>query len=371
MALQMYAAPYVFAYSFFLSFIILLYYGKFYNLRTYKGIILSIISISLFISPFLFFYFLMSNGSTALQNLSVTELPYFYELFSLRIADFLRPLPSHILYGKASELYIPFVALKHIFPGVLLSFCLFLGLWFRKNYLFFIALLVFFILGSGHYLVYTDAIQIKSPFYFFYANLGFENILRIPSRFNILVLISIALIAFKTLAEISKKSSALLLSSYFIAVLIFVESALWKKKIYPSIDQLEYFNESNEFMLAQGPSNVVTLNLPTGIIYGESDKREFFYMINRTVQANRTVNGSGAYNPDSRIELWKFFNQEDIDADDFCNYIRKRLITAVLVFPELTSGKIENEQVNVVNKCSCLKLEREFNNGFIYSVIYL
>jgi hypothetical protein len=358
--LQIYLAPVVFILLSYVLVIITIFKIR-ANLNFFK-IFFSIGFILIFIAPFLWVYFFLDLGVNGISFATNHELSLYQKYLTINIFDFLRLYPNHLLYPDISEINNNFVWLKHLFPGFFVFILFITGLRIKRNKLFIFIFIFIFLFGNGEFLIHLESFKVNNPFYnLFLLNDGI-NIFRIPSRVNVLLLFCFLMIAFITLESLFERGKINKWIFYIFIILLFVESSLWYKNKFESAKILNSEIKMNNYIKNKYASHSILLNLPSGLFDKKSDIREFKYMVNRYSQSVNILNGSVAFYPKSRINMWKILDSNDLNNEIFCKFLKKQNVSIVLLYTKWQYTEVEKRQINIALQSNCLKVDTTIND---------
>ena len=368
-AAQIYASPVVFVLLFFMSALIVLVKERHSLLGNVKSYLVAFIIVLALTIPYIFSYLVNNSGHNSLMYIDVDKI-FLSRYLSLQWNDFARIHPLHLIYGCESGLDHPLVSLKHAFPGFLISFFALLSILFRKAWMFILISVVLFIIGSGKYIFINEQTYWSNPLGYLFFNVDFYDFFRVPSRVGLALLACFILIAFVSIERVAGLFKYGRQFSLVIALLVVSESGLWSKRVFNSSEVLGSVHPFNDYVRSSTNSHKVVLNIPSGLFSSAKDSREFIYMMNRYHQGGNTLNGSVAYLPQSRLDLWKLLDNVDLNEEAFCSYLYDQHVTDVFLFENFIIDASDQVQVDIVKSCNCLVLDNTIDNIALYKVQY-
>lgn len=359
--LQLYAAPTVFIFLFFSIATFILIEDKFQLFKYFKFYATSFLIIAISATPYISGYLFHLDGKNSLSFLNVNPL-LLNRFLSIQWYDLFKFHPAHFFSKEASNWEQSIGLLKNSFPGFIIFILASASLFLKKSRRFIILFLVLFLVGSGRYLFISEHHFFPNPIDILLYRINFYNIFRVPVRVNMVLLFCLLCLSGIFLDKVFtyfKHGKYIVVA--FLTFLI-LESILWKAKTYNSDVEIASFTKINPYVLSKKDSFNIVLNIPSSLFSPYKDSREFKYMINRFHQQNKTLNGSSAYLPESRIQLWKLLNEKNLNEKTLCDYLQEQKVDGVFVFKDFIEDDIDLNQVNIALNCKCLEVQKTIDN---------
>lgn len=359
--IQLYTAPTVFIFLFFSTATLILIEDKFKLFNYFKFYGVSFLIVTIIITPYILAYLLHLEGKNSLLFINVDQM-LINRYLSIQWYDLFKIHPAHFFSTETSDWEQSIGLLKNSFPGLLIFLLATASLFLKKSRRIIVLFLIMLIVGSGRYIFISEELFFPNPLDFIFYRIDFYNIFRVPVRVNIVLLLFLLCLSGIFLDKVFNYFKY---GKYIVAILLsflILETSLWKAKIYASQKEITSFTAINSTILDKKDSFNIVLNIPSSLFSPFKDSREFKYMINRFYQENKTLNGSTAYLPESRLQLWELLNDEHLNGKDFCLYLLQQKVDGVLVFKDYIEDNIDGHQVNVALNCDCLEIENKENN---------
>jgi len=372
-SLQYYLSPVVFLFLFFSCSLILLSF-KHFNLQVLKGLGALFLVIIFMLWPALHKLYLVlgTNELLYFDTIDKESLYKYYRFTSFELIDLIRPYSNHLIYSKLFDLeeLSRFVDLKYLFPGFLMTGVFLVNAILNRPYFLIFSFIVIFLIGCGSYIHYYEYQRINNPFSFLFDKLELRNVFRNTNRLNLLILV-FYIISITTLFQyFSKKffnNKKIELFAILILILINLEVSLYSKKVYASQSLIESFNGINKFIASNGQFN--SLNIPRGTKYAFGDKREGIYVLNNYHQNQFLVNGLSKFPSKSHIEIDRILNNNPPNGKEFCKLITKYNIERVVVYQAMIQNLNDSLQVELIDKCKCLKKINSYQHVSLYKAL--
>ena len=310
------------------------------------------------------------------------------EFNSADVKDYFLTTPDNILYGKLSQSYQEERnwGEHSLFPGLSVVFLSIIGMFSisKKKSLdslnshiiyngkttqnFYILLAFFaFILTLGSTLhFFGNNIDLHLPYYYLYKYLpGFDS-MRVPSRLDILVMLSLSVLAGYGLSKLlaSKKENSKTVITLLFVMLVILESYVpIGAAITPAGDKIPEVYK----WLSNEPGDFAIVELPTGNVVENNLYYDTKYMYYSTYHWKKLVNGYSGFFPSKYLEILKelqtFPSNESI-------YILQNLGVKYII---VHSGDIDQDKWNamnseITNKYKNLKLIKVFDQDYVYRV---
>ncbi len=342
-----------------------------YQLKLILFLICSIVTVVPFAIP----YFQAAQDYGFARNLEEVSS------FSADVADYFLTMPGNLIYGSVSE---PFqlnrnFAEHSLFPGVLpivlalygiLCFKKFkinnqtkLGLIYRGGELniYIFMLILSFILSLGSPLhFFGHIINIDLPYKFLWEFVpGFKS-MRVPSRFGIVFMLSLSVLAgygFNRLIKFRSHKSAI---SFFIITLILSENlyipfAFETTSIGQEIPEVYKWleNDTEKFAIVE---------LPIGNIW--EDTRDLYFS---TYHWKYLVNGKSGFCPDYYYDISRIFQK--FPSKESILFLQKIGVRyAILHSAKINPNESLRIEKDILNYSASARLIKVFNGDYVYKI---
>lgn len=337
--------------------------------------VIFIISAIIVIAPFAFPYLQVAQEYGFTRTLD--EVSY----FSANLGDyFLTPI-NNLVYGKMSEQFqINRNVSEHsLFPGLtavilaLYGLCCIkkfkitsedkIGLIYtgseRQNIYLFILFLTFILsLGSPLHF-YHYIINIDLPYKFLYEYLpGFKS-MRVPSRFGIIVMLALSILASYGVAKIIRFRNHKFLISFFIVVLIITENLYipWSWGTKPIDDKVPEVYK----WLSNDAGNFSIVEIPVGRI---TDSKYLYYS---TYHWKYLVNGYSGFVPQGYLDIINIL--QNFPSNESIDILRSIGVKYIIIHSKdidpNNSSRIEH---GLLKYSDCVSLVKVFENDYVYEI---
>lgn len=306
---------------------------------------------------------------------------------SADVMDYFLTSPHNVLYGKLSQ---PYQESRNwgehsLFPGFLVVILSLIGLsrlskrsssgpldiqFYTggriQNFYVILALCAFVLTLGSKLHFFGNIIDLHLPYYYLYKYLpGFDS-MRVPSRLNIVVMLSLSVLAGYGLHKLlNYKSSTLkiLITLLFSIVIIFESYVPFVVAITPAGDDIPdvykwLSNESDDFAIVE---------LPTGNISANSLDYDTRYMYYSTYHWKKLVNGYSGFFPPKYFELIEKLHA--FPSKESIRVLKSLDIKYIIIH----SGNLDQDRWydmknEIDNNYKDLKLAKVFDQDYVYEV---
>lgn len=310
------------------------------------------------------------------------------EFYSADVADYFLTPPSNILYGELSQ---PYQEERNwgehsLFPGLLVIFLSIIGIFSisrikssdslnininfngkaTQNYYILLAFFAFILTLGSTLHFFGNSINLHLPYYYLYKYLpGFDS-MRVPSRFDIIVMLSLSVLAGYGLSKLlasKKENSKTVITSLFVMMVILESYVPVDVAITPADDQIPEMykwlsNESDDFAIVE---------LPTGNVVGNTLHYDTKYMYYSTYHWKKLVNGYSGFFPPKYMELLK--ELQTFPSNESIQILHSLKIRYIIIHSgDLNQDKWNAMNSKITNKYKNLKLEKVFGQDYVYII---
>ena len=309
------------------------------------------------------------------------------DFYSADVMDYFLTSPHNVLYGELSQPYQESRNWREhsLFPGFLVVILSLIGLSRLskrsssgpldikfstggriQNFYVILALCAFVLTLGSKLHFFGNIIDLHLPYYYLYNYFpGFDS-MRVPSRINILVMLSLSVLAGYGLHKLlSNKSSTLkiLVTLFFSIVIIFESYVPFGVDITPVGDDIPdvykwLSNESGDFAIVE---------LPTGNISENSFDYDTKYMYYSTYHWKKLVNGYSGFFPPKYFEILE--ELQTFPSKESIHILKSLEIKYIIIHSGTLDQYRWNDMKNEIDdNYKDLKLVKIFDQDYVYEV---
>lgn len=357
----------------------------FYDLDFKFKLVIFIIFFIIIILPFTLPYIQVQHEYGFTRSLGEIDM------YSADVADYFLTPPNNVLYGKISQPYQEHRNwVEHsLFPGISVIFLSLFGLLsinklrtynFRKIHVvyegistqnFYVILAFFaFVLTLGPTLhFFGNVINLHMPYYYFFKYVpGFDS-MRVPSRLNIIVMLSLSVLAgygLNKLIKTKNKSKKILISSLF--VIIVISESLYIPlgvAITPTGEEIPdvykwLSNETGDFAIVELPTGYFTTT-------GNNLHYDTKYMYYSTYHWKKLVNGYSGFFPPKYIEILD--ELQTFPSNESINVLKSLEVEYIIIHSnEFAEDKWNDMKKEIANDYKDVILVETFGKDYVYQI---
>ena len=313
------------------------------------------------------------------------------EYYSADVGDYFLTPPNNIIYGKISQ---PYHENRNwgehsLFPGMGVIFLSLYGLLsiikFKignskkrgliytggsmQNFYLFLAFFAFILTLGPHLNFFGHSIDITLPYTYFYEYLPGFGSMRAPSRFNIIVMLSLSVLAgygLNKLIKSRRKTKKTLISVIFILIILseslYVPVGIGITPVGEGIPEVYKWlaNEKDDFAIVELPTGYFT---PTGNNLWYDTK----YMYYSTYHWKKLVNGYSGFFPPGYISILDHL--QTFPSNDSINLLQQLGVKYVIIHSnEIDANRWYHIKNDIANYKDIINLVKIFGHDHVYQI---